>query len=567
MLLTTSAAPNLVRSFTNYISLNESSIENAKDRFLLLKEDGVIRENSEFKDDVWHTTDEYANIGLYFKLNPFAYKNYENIFHMNLTSFTDCLKAFMVSLFGRNALSSIQTFLLDIRHLIETKPEDVYGMMTDLTISLPTLISEFLTSLQDADSDAISSLSDAMDSYADINMCSQKQPLQQRQLSDFETYFKFDDIMTCFWDEEKDQDTRLFYFPLYMWWKLTAVIPLRPREFLLTKRDCLKRTDDPVTDAGKRQYRYLLTLRRNNLKGGRQNVTYHIDHDYFETTYPVPDYIGEMIEKYIEETESLKQTDLDTLFVTSPHYKKWATSAPYVSRFLTYTNLSTILRYFYEEIITERYGYIVSETAPGQHLKDKEISFIHLGDTRHLALINLMQEGGTPAAAMFLAGHTNMTMASAYYSNIETLIECKTYRAYRKMIADGNHYQLKAFQNNLTLNEDYTELPNKSRCYSMKYRASDFSDCLNSIGPSGELGYCSSCNFHRDSGIAYFASDDVYRHRIEDDCKELLRAVELVRKDRGEVEEIGQAMLKIHSSSASYQEYLMEKNLNKEKNV
>ena len=79
-LLTTSAAPELVKSHSSYIELNDLSINDAKEKFLELKEAGVIKPVSKFEDNAWYTTDEYSNIGLHFRISKFGYKNYEPIF-------------------------------------------------------------------------------------------------------------------------------------------------------------------------------------------------------------------------------------------------------------------------------------------------------------------------------------------------------------------------------------------------------------------------------------------------------------------------------------------------------
>ena len=118
-------------------------------------------------------------------------------------------------------------------------------------------------------------------------------------------------------------------------------------------------------------------------------------------------------------TEENGNTDLNTLFVTDPHYMKWGQLKHSNSRYLTYVNMNTILRYFYRDIIVGKYGFRVLQETTNQHLEDDEIGRIHLGDTRHIALINIMQEGGTPVTAMLLTGHDNIITASHYYSNTE----------------------------------------------------------------------------------------------------------------------------------------------------
>ena len=57
---------------------------------------------------------------------------------------------------------------------------------------------------------------------------------KQRSLAQFDSYFLFNDILSDFWKRDISNDTRLFYYPIYLWWRITAIIPLRPKEFILT---------------------------------------------------------------------------------------------------------------------------------------------------------------------------------------------------------------------------------------------------------------------------------------------------------------------------------------------
>mgnify|MGYP000937805467 CR=1 FL=1 len=201
-----------------------------------------------------------------------------------------------------------------------------------LKISLPMLCSDFFTLLPTAyANDNIERLIDAMDSYSDINFCSQNK--RQRTLADFDTYFIFDEIIKDYWKSSLSMEDRLFYYPLYLWWMITGVLPLRPREFLLTQRNCLIKNSDDA---------YYLKLRRNKLKGGRKNISYKLSDDYIVNTYKIPDYLGDEIQDYIDLTSKYDGTDIDTLFVTDPHYKKWGHSKHSDSRYLTYINMTGI---------------------------------------------------------------------------------------------------------------------------------------------------------------------------------------------------------------------------------
>ena len=542
------SAEKLFTSSLSIMSLDPATIQEARDLFVEYQFAGIIKTDCSFGDPIWYTTDEYANVGLHFSFNRFSYEAYSSIFSLSFNDFLVHVKAFLLSLFGRLALSTLQSLLLDLRHIIDTEPSRIFAASEEINISCPNHCEEFFLMLPNAeDSQDINRLIDAMESYADINFGSQRRG--QRALASFETYFLFDDIIKDFWASNPPLADRVFYFPLYLWWSFTAVIPLRPREFLLTPRECLS--------VGKDDHFYL-KVRRNRLKGGHRAISYRLEEDYSFDTHKITVELGKDIQAYIDITAQFDKTDIDTLFVTDPHYYKWGRKKLSASRFLSYTNMNTILKYFYAEVICGKYGYrIVDQPAVG-HLADGEIQYIHLGDTRHIALINLMQQGGSPVTAMLLAGHSNTSMASHYYSNIKTLTEVKTYRQYRKLLSGNAQYHITP---TVPLPETlpFSSLSDGGKCFSTAFSDGSIEDCLKTVGENGELGYCPACPFYRKNGISYWGSDDIYKQSLQEDCLALERAVSVVRKGKGCLEDIGEALLRLQASSASYEKYLTEK--------
>jgi hypothetical protein len=543
-------AEKLFSSNLNFIELNLLSVSSAKKRFREYQEAGVIKKNCSFEDSVWQTTNEYANVGLYFNFNQFAYKRYEDVFMLSYASFVDYTKAYCISIFGKNVLTSIEDTLLDIKHLMEKDYEDICGEMADLRLYSANRLSDFLSLLAtDNNSAKVDHLMGALDAYSDMHYCSGKRP-EQRELADFDSYFDFDDIIKDYWKSNISKEERLFYYPLYIWWILTCVIPLRPREFLLTERECLYK------DA---EGKYFLKLKRNQIKGRRTGEMSHKISDVYATVHqPIPNYLGKLIETYIDETSEYANTELNTLFLTDPHYQKWGQAKHADSRFLTYMNMNTILRYFFKEIVQDRYGYTVRYDHGDVDHENKEIQFIHLGDTRHIAFINLMQEGATPVTAMLLGGHSSIEMASHYYSNVITFIECKTYRQYRKLTSGDIRYQI-SHTKKLPPVSASVALPDGGHCYSEKYKNCSVDDCLMASGPNGEIGYCPECVFYRRNGLSYFSGDNLHKRRIEQDCKLLLFAVQAVMEGKGNTENIQEAMLRLNSSKYSYKAYLEQK--------
>lgn len=545
-------AENLFSSNLNFIELNSLSVSYSKERFLQYQEAGVIKAGCSFEDKVWRTTNEYANIGLYFNFNRFTYKKYEPVFGISLKEFTDYAKAYAISIFGKNVLNSIEYSLLDMKHLMEIDYEDICGENADLRLYSVNRLVDFLSLLvTDENAEKLSYLIESLDSYNAIQ--SDGANSDPRELAAFDSYLDFDEIINDYWNSNISKADRIFYYPLYIWWTLTAVVPLRPREFLLIERNCLFKGADG---------RYNLKLRRNQLKGGvNGELSHRIADAYLTVPQPVPDYLGELIEKYIKETEQYEGTELDTLFVTDPHYKKWGQKKHSDSRFLTYVNMNTILKYFYKEIIQDMYGYTVFYNHNDIDHENKEIHYIHLGDARHIAFFNLMEEGATPVTAMLLGGHTNIEMASHYYSNVISFIECKTYRQYRKMISGDVKYQISCTKK-LSPAGTPVLLSDGTYCYSKHYQNRSEEDCLQAIGPNCEIGYCEACTHHRRNGQSYFSGDDIYKRRIEDDCKVLLLAIQSVMEEKGNTENIQEAILNLNSSKYSYKAYLEEKLMN-----
>lgn len=92
-------AEDLFTASINVINLDNLAIEKARKCFLEFQNEGVIKKKCCFEDDVWYTTNEYANIGLHFKFNRFSYGQYQDIFRLEFDDFILYVKAYL-ALFG-----------------------------------------------------------------------------------------------------------------------------------------------------------------------------------------------------------------------------------------------------------------------------------------------------------------------------------------------------------------------------------------------------------------------------------------------------------------------------------
>jgi hypothetical protein len=539
----------LFDTFLSVDTFNNENIEEAKLIFKEYQEKGIIID-SDFEDTNWFSSDQYSNITISFRFDPFMYKrNYEEVLDMSYEDFLDYFKTFIVFTFGKNSLKTIQEVTNDVKKIITVAPEKINASNTTANIRNSYMCMDFFTILAVREENPrFENFIDSFDQMIAANYI--KRSKSQRTLCHFDTYFLFNDLMADYWKSHLTDSERLFFYPLYLWWNITAIIPLRTKEFILTGRNCLQKESDG----------YYLTLRRSKLKGSNRHITYKIESDYSSSTYKIPKRLAEEIYRYLALTDKFESTEIDSLFVTDTHYQHWGKRKYCNSRYLTHANLSTVLRVFYHDVIKQKYGISIVYEVEGNHLKKNEINFIHLGDTRHLALINIMAEGGTPVAAMLLSGHESIEMSSHYYSNITNLIECQTYRKYRLVTKGEVSYQLSKTELNLKETKDkFVELKNAGKCYSSNYLQGDFSDCLNSSGQNGEIGYCPNCIYFSSAGKPYHSKIDGYKKNIKDDCKNLERVINMVRLEKGTSEQIGEALLKLNTSSYSYQRFHEEK--------
>ena len=545
----TSEALKMFDTVLSMQTMDDECIEKARDIFANYKSLGIIHD-CEFGDDIWQMTDEYSLIGFDFSIDEFCYKRfYEKWFSLSQAQFKDYLKTYVLFTMGDLVLRTLKNILNDIKRLITYNPDELYALSDEAYLSTPNRIIEFFSIIPESvDPEKMEYIMDVLDLMADIhygNVNSQKRPL-----ASFDSYFLFNDIMNDYWNSCIPEEERLFFYPLYLWWQITGVVPMRPREFILTPRKCMEQKEDG----------WYITLRKNQIKGSDKKISYKITDDYMSVQYKIPDKLAGEVLKYLDFTKQYDSTELDTLFITDTHYKQWNQKKHSNSRYFTYVNLNCVMRYFFHDIIKGRYGLKIIYDREVKHLEEGYINYLHLGDTRHLALINIIAEGGTPVIAMMLAGHDNIEMSAHYYSNITSLIECRTYKQYRKVLKGNVTYEL-SHRGKLPLNvKDFIFLDDGGRCYSPAFMDDDYSDCQKVCGPNGEIGYCPVCTYYRiGTKKDFFKGDDIYRQRIEDDCKHLEQIVKKVRLLKGNSEDILQAMLRLQNSSYTYQQYCEEK--------
>lgn len=550
-----SAAANYqVNKHYAYDYYDDGTLSSAKEVFKDLQMAGIIKESSSFADDIWNMTDERTNTRLSFVIDPFTMNRFCELLHEDRERIIAGLKAYIISILNQLVLHSVQTLLNEIRRVIRAV---CFENEEAMEIHFSGYIIDYLSSLLGRNES-----SDADDQIARIIKTVEEQAVKnssakQRALSTFDSYLVFYQIIMDYWNRDIPRNERLFYYPLYLWVKIAWVIPTRPIEFLVTRRDCLR-----IDGNGE----YYMKLRKSRIKGSSKEITHKIETDFEEIELHIPRTIGKDIQEYIDYTAEMFPTEIETLFVTTPHYKAVWNSETYnrkIYRYLTYTNMNTILRWFYEDIISVRYGYKVeyeSEYSVNS-LPDKTIEYIHLGDIRHISLFNIV-ESGSLLSAMLLAGHNDINISSHYYTNISNIVECHILRTYRKLIHGSPEYRISEYDDALMNYTAPVQLSDNQYCVSRKYAEHDFEDCCNACGPNGEIGWCDNCPYHRNeldllqtSNTRFYEENAKHKGAIDKEAEMLRKAVDKVRRGKGYDEEIIHAVQKLEIAENLYKKF------------
>jgi integrase len=508
--------------------IDKAVLERAKDIFTDYKNRGVIL-NGSFNDNIWRLSDQTKSVGLIM----IAFEETQNgaatdWLGCSLGRYADCVKAYIALNLGEISLFSLREIAKIFADIPKRRIEEV--------IDIPEYIAHVTGLLQiipggNAARDyVIEALEEKMAHNKNLSKG------KQRNLADFNSYLKFNEIITEFW-QSADKKQKLFYFPLYFWWNLTAILPLRPTEFLLTPRDCL--------DGGN-----VLTIRRTKLKGGFEKISYRVEDDYERKQYSINASLAGELRSYLKNTEKMRGTEIQTLFLQKPHFDYIGRKVYINNRYYTYGNLRTCLRYFYQEFVRPI---------------NAESEEINLGDTRHIAMANLIISGGSPTICRELAGHSDINISSRYYSNISNLVECATINRYRNSKSTGAEINGKS-KFPITVRESWHRVSG-GWCDEPAVKNGDIRECLKISDERGQIGNCNHCvHYWSDTpGIRIeFLDEKLGRRKVDDDSRYLIKMIEAVRKGIGYTEDIGAALLRLQRSSDHYSKCLWEKYINED---
>ena len=483
--------------------LDLSTRKKAQDRFRMYQAKGTIC-STFYSDCVWNLSDELHRYTLDFHIDSETYRrNAQKWTGCTSGCYQECMKAYIIFRLGDVSLNYLRSLTLRMRRVAEITLEEV----EKLFCSEQTLLVDFL-SLLPGNNDLKDAVIESLNDQGWRN--NQHKP---RLLKKFSTYLKFNKKLDDFWTTAEDQEKK-FYFPIYFWWKLTAILPLRVTEFLVTPRDCIHYSDE----------RYLISIRRTKLKKDNVKLAYTLETDYSIRTYEIPEWLFGEIKSYQKATENDPYLPaLRTLLVPS-------TACP--AGYFSYVQLEHRLNRFCAEI-----------AGIGNDM-------IRAGDTRHLAMINLILSGGSPVICKELAGHESIDISSNYYANLSSIIESVVYEQCHSQSGETD------IAGNFNL---MTDLPKeKTRvdngwCDVLGIEQGDVSECLKCFNREGQIGKCTDCiHFYPESPGFRMELERNSKKEVDQDAQYLMQMIELVRKGMGCEEDIGTALLRLQGSGFRY---------------
>jgi len=501
--------------------VDEQTITRAKEIFRYYVAKGVITD-CYFQSNIWNMNNEMERTTCRFNFSDAKYlEKAQRWTGCDAATFRLCAKTYCSLKLGSLAMMTIHLISLAITHVAESTQDEI-----KINLNITGYVAEMLEMLPGTYLEregVIELLQKQARLYA-------RREKGQRILTDFRSYFRFGEEINRSW-EGMETKRKLAFFPVYLWWNLTVIIPLRVTEFLMMPRDCLGWDEGNPT----------VIIRRTRLKGKGRGVTYKIESDYEKETYPITAGLAEAVKWYLQETDAMIPSPIDALFRRQPHMQYFSISDgkyPLAKTPYSYLDLDKTLTAYYSE-----------------ELEGKGIERIGLGDTRHIAMMNLIISGGSPTMCMELAGHEDINISSHYYSNMSNLVECATYELYRKKektdtvnIFHSGEYSLEPISNFVRIDGGW--------CRSPLVKRKEAGDCIKALGDNGEIGFCRNCRFFRPDAqgvTSEFFSVEKGKRQVDKDCWFLMYTIEAFRRGIGCQEEIGKALMRLRRSCAHYQ--------------
>ena len=421
----------------------------ARGIFSRLRERGVVTKGN-FEDSAWTLTNETAVCRLRFPDDEAAYTAGAGAWTgVPFSEYVQAMKAFLLLQAGSVSLQGLREQLHELS-ILTADPDPLESGFEPSAASLRFL--GFLSGGHPVRDHVSSGLEDMI--------VWKRRGHARRDLAQFTVYLRFDRELDAFWKSSTD-DEKLRWSLIRFWRKLTCILPLRPTEFLVTPWDCVRQSDG----------QYFLTIRRTKLKKRKGSLGYRVVTDYSASSYEVPSDLAEEVLWYkAAVTASSDCSDKDSDKDNSTPCLTYLFGG---SRPLPYQEARSLLRSFLGDVL----GW-------------DDVSSIHLGDTRHLAMIGLIISGGSPVICRQLAGHESVDIASHYYTNTSRIVRSASYFFTRDR---GKSCSLVSAPFRLPPEGARLHPVPGGMCGAPQVLSGDISECMKNIPEGGSPGDCAGC--------------------------------------------------------------------------
>lgn|GEM_PF-1366909 len=369
---------------TNNLIYKLEDLPNYKNKFNQLVKLGKISNNCDFKDITWACLNKYGGV--------------HNIsFRVNKLKLNNVLKCFAIVLIERGQTSQsvsdlfsiLQTILIKTNCFSQNKIDEFEDFIYDCTDSkisrISSIVPSFLSYYPIDDIDDYECVLDGL-SWDTGGI---------RKLPDYKSILTFDHVITEIILEKKNEEEILKYFPLFLWWTITSIIPMRPSEFLELEFNCCWKDENE---------RYWLKIPRTKIK--QTSIINQIKKvDVLETTQNIYDFIIHY--------KSLLKPDFQ-----SPYLISWRA----YNQFCFNCN-ENLRKKNNPEIMLLSSIRLLMDDFYKTKIADKEIIPLKPGDSRHIAFCNMILQGFNPISIARMGGHKKLISQTHYYEHLDTYAE------------------------------------------------------------------------------------------------------------------------------------------------
>lgn len=425
--------------------------------FSELKEQGKIE--SDFQDDYWNCNSDVKHFGISFDISESEYHVHGfQYLKINFATISDMLRCYAVFNIGEYIFLTVDARVQAAMKLLTQLGNPTLkanqlecNYMEEFLIFIATpenLVQEIMAQVLVLNGQNAHSVNN-----------------KQRNLAHMLNYLAIENEIKKLYASGIDVAEKVRYFPILFWVSITFILPLRATEILLTPFDCIEKVGDKT----------LLTIRRTNLKKGRQKVYYDIEKDYREFSYEIPNL---EIVKYIEEYQAL----------TGKHQRRFLFdyNECSINKKMSLQVFNKLLAEFIEEKLFNNHDYDFARFAAG--IDDFEI--VTAGDSRPIAMSNLYFQNAGADICRQIANHEHIDVSAGYYTNIKDTLMCSSIMQLQNKI----NFCRNELKENAFRNSKYPESTLKTRCLSEK-RIKDptnIEDCI----AEKHLAECIGCRFY-----------------------------------------------------------------------